>query len=114
MRDLRVPSADPHTHAPPGGSRLYFSSGEGVPPIGCRSGVYTALVQSSESFKSLSLRFRTHGTHRAVSVTLSGPGSRTANTRPIDAACCTNVLANARLATLTQRGRRLPRGVHRF
>lgn len=30
------------------------------------------------------------------------------------AACCTNVLANARLATLTQRGRRLPRGVHRF
>ena len=113
---MRVHSADPHMHH----LVVYFTSHQarGSRPNRLQVGVYTALVQSRVSI-SLSLPYaRPPRTLHAppLSVIATGIGDR--DTRPVDAARMQHAapmyLANARLATLTQRGRRLPRGVHRF
>lgn len=114
---MRVPSADPHACTTWWVSTLLVLIRRGGPANRLQVGVYTALVQSSVS--NLSLRVQSipfvryaatlHAARTAV-IGYRDRGPRYA----AHAACCTNVLANARLATLTQRGRRLPRGVHRF
>ena len=83
--------------------------------IGCRSRCKRLVFSLEFQYLSLfSTRTPSHAARTAVIAT--GIGDR--DTRPVDAARMQHAapmyLANARLATLTQRGRRLPRGVHRF
>ena len=93
---------------------VYFTSHQarGSRPNRLQVGVYTALVQSRVSI-SLSLPYARPRTLHAPPSAVIATGIGDRDTRPVDAARMQHAapmyLANARLATLTQRGRRLPR-----